>query len=80
MRRSRRILCGLLVAGAAVGGLAGPAGAAGGNGASDCSQAGTERTPGQDINAKRIEIGGFNGDANPGFAGPGVSPFCSPGK
>ena len=77
MNRSRHVVLALLIAGAAVGVIASPAGAAGGNGTSDCSQAGTERTPGGDINARRIEIGGFNGDANPGFAGPGVSPYCS---
>ena len=79
MSRSRRVVFALLIAGAALGTIAGPAGAAGGKGASACSQAGTEKTPGGDINAKRIEIGGFDGDANPGFAGPGVSPFCNPG-
>jgi hypothetical protein len=66
------ILVGLLVAGSGT-----PASAAGGNGASACSLATGPSGPyniGQNIRSHQP----FDGDNNPGFAGPGASPFCRP--
>jgi hypothetical protein len=54
-----------------------PASAAGGNGASLCSFATGPNGPynlGQSVRSHQP----FNGDNNPGLAGPGFSPFCRP--
>jgi hypothetical protein len=59
--------------------LASPAEAAGGSGASMCSLATGPQDQyniGRDIRSHQP----FGGDNNPGFAGPGVSPFCRPGS
>ena len=51
--------------------------AAGGGGASLCSFA-TGPTGAYDLGASIRSNQPFNGNNNPGFAGPGVSPFCKP--
>ena len=54
----------------------GGAGAAGGKGG-PCSISGNPAT-GPNIGVEIRSHQPFNGDGNPGFAGPGVSPFCKP--
>jgi hypothetical protein len=54
-----------------------PANAAGGNGASICSYATGPSGP-YNLGANLRSHQPFNGDSNPGFAGPGFSPFCRP--
>ena len=55
----------------------GSASAAGGTGASLCSFA-TGPSGLYDLGADLRSHQPFNGDTNPGFAGPGFSPFCQP--
>jgi hypothetical protein len=75
MTRRIMALMGFLVVSIAL--TAAPASAAGGRGASICSFATGPSGPynlGQNLRAHFP----FNGDNNPGFAGPGFSPFCRP--
>jgi hypothetical protein len=75
MTRRIMALMGFLVVSIAL--TAAPASAAGGHGASICSFATGPSGPynlGQNLQAHFP----FNGDNNPGFAGPGFSPFCRP--
>ena len=78
MRRARRMaVAAVLVTGLVSVWSTGSAGAAGGKGASACSAASgpsTEYNLGAYLRAHQP----FGGDSNPGFAGPGFSPFCQP--
>jgi hypothetical protein len=77
MRASRRILTTALVIGSTMITSAGPAHAAGGGGASVCSFA-TGPLGLYDVGASIRSNQPFNGDNNPGFAGPGFSIVCRP--
>jgi hypothetical protein len=65
----------IVILGSVCAGSSAPASAAGGNGASLCSNATGPSglyNLGENLRAHQP----FNGDSNPGFAGPGVSFFC----
>jgi hypothetical protein len=72
-----RLIRVLFVTGCVIVGGAAPASAAGGQGASLCSFA-TGPTGPYNIGANIRSRQPINGDNNPGFAGPGMSPFCRP--
>ena len=75
MRTCGRIVAIGVLAGSIITMVAGPGSAAGGNGASLCSLATGPSGPynlGADLQSHQP----FNGDNNPGFAGPGFSPLC----
>jgi hypothetical protein len=75
--RARVVIGIVIMISSLVAGSGAPASAAGGNGASPCSSATGPTGPyniGQDIRSHQP----FDGDNNPGFAGPGVSSFCRP--
>ncbi|MEY2433185.1 MAG: hypothetical protein QOC92_2910 [Acidimicrobiaceae bacterium] len=79
MRRAQRIGGALAFTVCVVVGTAASAHAAGGNGVSVCSFATGPSGPynlGESLRARQP----FGGDNNPGFAGPGFSPFCQPPK
>ena len=76
--RLRRIAAVLVVAtGLMLMLTSGAASAAGGNGASFCSSA-TGPSGDYNLGAYLRSHQPFNGDSNPGFAGPGFSPGCRP--
>ena len=78
MSAHRKFIIGVtIVVGSLVALSGAPASAAGGHGASQCSLATGPSGP-YNIGGNLRSHQPFDGDNNPGLAGPGFSPFCRP--